>query len=113
MVFGFPQNTIMEGGISDGGARYSGETGELSLRGWFFPRKAYDTIKIFLNDEEAGTAVLDRAPEDVFNNSPNYKTHNSGFEFKKKIKGITSSGNYILCLKKQTVILKREFEIIK
>lgn len=113
IVFGFPRDSIMEGGISDGGAQYSPETGEFCLRGWFLPREAYDTIKVFLNDEDVGEAVLDVPREDVFKNFPNYKTHSSGFEFKKKIKGIPSSGNYLLCLKRQAVILKREFQIMR
>ena len=86
------------GGISNNGIIYCRETNTLKVRGWFLPRKEYDSIEVYYNNELIGKAELDLERKDVTRKFPQFKEDKPGFGFSSKNIKYNSGDDYILLL---------------
>lgn len=69
------------GGISKNGIVYYKDTNIFELNGWFVPRKSYDSIEVYYNNEFLGSAELDIERKDVVRNFLQFKDDKPGFRF--------------------------------
>lgn len=93
------------GGISKNGIIYYGETNTLELRGWFLPRKAYDSIEVYYNNEFIGKAELDIERKDVIRKFPQFKEDKPGFTFRSNEINYNNGDDYILLIIKSKGII--------
>lgn len=93
------------GGISNNGIIYCREMKTLKVRGWFLPRKEYDSIEVYYNNELIGKAELDLERKDVIRNFPQFKGDKPGFSFSSTNIKYNNGDDYILLLIKYKEIV--------
>lgn len=105
--------TIEKGGISDQAhAYYNRESGMFTIKGWFLPSYAYDSVRIYLNGEQLGTAQTHVLRPDVLTNYPQYDSARSGWNFSKKIPAPIGTIGYIICELNGKQVCTRRFELV-
>ena len=97
--------SMLVGGVSLNGCVYYADKNELKLRGWFLPRKAYDSIEVYYNNEFIGKAELDIERKDVIRNFPQYKEDKPGFTFRSNKINYINGDDYILLIIKHKGII--------
>ncbi len=114
LFFNDASGKITKGGISDGNNGFiDPDSGVFSIHGWFLPVYAYDSVKVFIDDQFVGDAATHLKRPDVSKNEASCASPFCGWKLEMKLPSqlLSCTNGYIIVENNGNVILKRDFSI--